>query len=778
MDISASERTVCMSVGDFANFSVYPKSKPKSGGGIWRAQAGQQWHTTIQKQSEANGENMVSEKPIEGEIVWKEWKFQLNGRIDQMRIAPDNHRIREIKTVSEKLPLPRETILSEYRHYCLQLLCYDRLVRNQSTEKSIEPELELLLVEVHSGITQSYLLSGDDSLIWTEHLDSFRDFLEAKCERLDRLRNLKYRKAYETPRPGQETIDQDIKAAFKKTPIVCLEAPTGYGKTGIAWEAALAKLCQGEADRIIYLTSKSTGQLETAHRLEALLGPAPEATFWQIRNKEEHCVNTEFRCLPSSCSYIQDLERKWERSGLQRLYLILRDKIDLNDLKSESSAVGICPYETMRAALGFRDIWIGDINYLFSPSSSGLLENQADFDPARTFLIIDEAHNLPSRVESNYSFRLEALPIATASDELARFGASSKLRNRINSLSNDILSYESGDTLSSRQLEEVFLALIDISQIAAQEPLPFDEMSLKTSELLWTISRAANDYREYNLPFLAWLEQSGKMRLDCLDASNTIGRIIRSFSECLMLSATLSPFDAFLQNCGLNDLDSQPIKLQPPAPWLDGVYNIAIDARVDTRFRKREKYFDKTAQTIADLIERHAPIAVFFPSYAYARKISEALERTHPFYRISIQEGGGTLQEKKTFIEEALRFSEAIFLILGSSFSEGVDLMGGKVEAAMIVSPSLPEVNVTQNAKKDHFDRVSNDGFEKAYLQPGIQKVNQALGRLVRAPGQKVKALLHCQRFAEKRTKELLSSQYQEAKLILSEKDFEGWLND
>ncbi len=778
MDINAPDRTVSLSVGEFSDFSVYPRPRISTGNGAWRAQAGQQWHSAIQKQSEARGENMKSESPIEGNVLWKGWEFKLNGRIDQIKLSPAENRIREIKTVSTKLPIPKEEIISQYKHYCLQLLCYHQLIRNGGIDAKAEIELELLFVEIDSGITQSYLISDDDTHLWAKHLDAFRDFLESKRERLTRLQDLKFKKAYETPRIGQETIVDDLRKAFGRTNVVCLEAPTGYGKTGIAWEAALSKLSNGEADRIIYLTSKSTGQIETTRRLETLLGHNPQATFWQIRNKQEHCVNSEFRCLSSVCPYIRELDTKWEKSGLQRLHLMTREATDLEQVKAESEAAEICPYETMKAALGFRDIWIGDLNYLFSPSSAGLLENQLDFEPSRTFLVIDEAHNLPSRVESNFSFEIEALQLSVASEELRSFGASAKLRHIIDLLSQDILTYHSGDTLSARQIDDFMDSLYEISRVASLEPLPFDEMSPETNDLIWRIARAASDHREFELPLLAWLKQSGVMRIDCLDASKIIGNAIRSFSNALLLSATLSPFETFLESCGLQDLAAPPEKLCPPAPWLENAYDMAIDTRVDTRYRKRESFFPKTAHTIADLVEKHAPIAVFFPSYAYAKKIADELDKEHPFYRIAIQESGGSLTEQEAFIEEALRFSEAIFLIMGSSFSEGVDLIGGRVKAAMVVSPSLPEVNVVRNAKKDLFESASKDGFERAYLHPGMQKVNQALGRLVRAPGQKVKALLHCQRFAERKTKELLSSQYQEAKLILSEKDFEDWLND
>ena len=93
----------------------------------------------------------------------------------------------------------------------------------------------------------------------------------------------------------------------------------------------------------------------------------------------------------------------------------------------------------------------------------------------------------------------------------------------------------------------------------------------------------------------------------------------------------------------------------------------------------------------------------------------------------------------------------------------------------MVVGPALPEVNPIQNAKRDHYDSKRLNGFERAYLQPGIQKVNQALGRLVRAPDQKVKVLLHCQRYADKQTINLLSPQYRNFTYLFEDHDLDTW---
>jgi len=776
MEIDAELKQATLSVGEFAQFSPFSQRSDSLGFGNWRAAAGQQWHHEIQ--ANADDEGFTNEKAIQGDLEWRGWSLRLSGRIDQIRISDDRVHLREIKTVTTPLPVDPETLRTQFAGYCIQLLAYRELLKRESSSPMLF-DLDLYLIELATGITQSALLDDRFDALIVDQLDTLADYLDQKRERLSRLRSLRFKPAYETPRPGQETIQPDLRAAFETSPVVCLEAPTGYGKTGVAWEFALNRLASGQVERIVYLTSKSTGQIEAAERLDALLLDQSGASYWQIRNKAEHCVNTEFRCSTRTCQYLRDLDEKWGRSALEPLFLSTAKPLPIETLKETSAAAGICPYETMRTALGYRDIWIGDYNYLFSSHSSRLLADQPDFNPAKTFLIIDEAHNLPSRVESNRSKELSALALNGLIEELSQFGAGHKIRRALASLVDECLAYSRGDVLSLGQLEDLTELLLRLVALLSREPLPYESMLPEALDTLWNLASGTASLKEDAGRYLAWVPQNGQIRITCIDPSQAIRETLSPFKECLMLSATFQPLDGFLEQCGLAEQLPPPVRVAPPAPWLDGAYEIAIDTRIDTRLKKRKEGAALTASTIARLAERFAPVVVFFPSYAYAQSLYDTIGSDYPFYRIAMQSRGKgeSLSDRADFIDEALRFHDIIFLTLGSSFAEGIDLIGGKIDAAMVVSPALPEVNAIQQAKRDYYRDKRLDGFERAYLQPGIQKVNQALGRLVRAPGQRVKVLLHCQRYAERRTKSLLAAQYQNCEYLFKDEDLENWIS-
>jgi Rad3-related DNA helicase len=179
-----------------------------------------------------------------------------------------------------------------------------------------------------------------------------------------------------------------------------------------------------------------------------------------------------------------------------------------------------------------------------------------------------------------------------------------------------------------------------------------------------------------------------------------------------------------------------------------------------------------TARTVASLHLRAAgPVAVFFPSYAYAESVAREFEGA------SLQPKRADLSTQSAWINGAVAEGRALFLVLGSGFAEGIDLLGGRVSHAMVVGPALPEVNPVQRARLAALAHLGRDAaFDRVYRIPGMQKVNQALGRLVRAPGQSARVLLHCRRFAEPGYERLLAPEYRSGRRILEDDDLSAWL--
>jgi hypothetical protein len=275
MQFSLEQRTVSLSVGEFAGFSLGPKDSGGSPQGLWRAQLGQHWHNELKQRTLTEAPEARFEIAIDGRLMHRGWTFVLNGRIDQL--VGDT--LREIKSVMRPLPAEETDLRTNYPAYFLQLAAYAVLRRALGAKLT---KAELIFVEAGSGLAQTIALTPFDEALVYHQLDALVEFLNLRLRATARRRSLSFNPAFQTLRAGQETIQTDLQAVLGQsalsTPhsaILLFEAPTGYGKTGCVLEFALGQLKAGRFARLIWLTGKSTGQLLVVHTLQQMTAPPP-----------------------------------------------------------------------------------------------------------------------------------------------------------------------------------------------------------------------------------------------------------------------------------------------------------------------------------------------------------------------------------------------------------------------------------------------------------------------------------------------------------------------
>ncbi len=767
MHFSLENRTASLSVGEFANFSLGPQESGGGPQGLWRAQLGQHWHNELQKRTLAESPAAQFEVVIDGRITHRGWTFALTGRIDQQVGST----LREIKSVMRPLPAEETALRADYPAYFLQLSTYVVLRRALGAK---DTRAELVFVEAGSGLAQTIALTPFDEALVFHQLDALVEFLNLRLRATARRRALQFQPPFQTLRIGQETIQSDLSSVVGPlSSVVLFEAPTGYGKTGCVLEFALGQLKAGRFARLIWLTGKSTGQIQVVHTLQQMTAGAV-LPVWQVRNKSEHCVNHTFHCVRDGCDYLRDGAERWPGSGLSLFYLDEKQPRDLETLRAAGRAAQICPYEITRAALPFNDVWIGDFNYVFAPDNRGLFFDQPGFDPAETLLIIDEAHNLPSRVAGAYSHSANESDARLLLAELDHLQAPATLVLAVEEWTRLLASLQPTESLDPTVEAEIHDLLARLANLTTTQLLDYSALGPKHSETLWSFAALADFLADKNLTKLVWVARAGQLEFACVDASAAIGETLKPFGGAILMSATLQPYDDFQAACGL----TQTARLHAPTPWRAGAYDVAVDLRVDTTFRQRANHYGTTAATIVEMQQAaKGAIAVFFPSYAYAEAVQKTLEDYGSVLRTALQPKLPDLAAQTAWVEENLVFSDVLFLVLGSSFAEGIDLLGGRVTHAMVVGPALPEVNAVQKARLTALNGLGRDAaFRRVYQIPGLQKVNQGLGRLVRAPGQKAKVLLHCRRFAEPSYASLLAADYQMFAEVSSDSDLHDWL--
>lgn len=838
MNFDLDRRTAALGVGEFAAFALGPREAGSgAAAGLWRAQLGQHWHQELRRQATAADGTAEFERPLEGGVVHRGWTLSLSGRIDQLVPSPQGLLLREIKSVLRPLPADESELRAEYPAHFIQLATYAALVRT-APETSSAPRpgrYELVFVEADSGLAQTVPLSPADDGLFRAQLERVTEFLDLRLRARERLRRLRFRPAFNQPRPGQETTRADLTAQFERRPLVLFEAPTGFGKTGVLLEFALGQLKSGHFDRALYLTSKSTGQLQVVHTLAGMTGPGPDAppsgpeagsvvAAWHVRNKAEHCVNPIFHCVRESCTYLAEAAARWPTSGLARFYLDERHARDLETLRAAGRDARVCPYEITRAALPFNDLWIGDYNYVFAPRNRSLFLEQPGFNAARTLLLLDEAHNLPSRVADAHSQSFTAVEANAVHAELQRLRAPSPLQQAWGHWCHFLHHLSARDALTAADEDDARHLIDEVSQRIRSATLDLAQLGPQAADALWSLPAWADQLAGTTLPRLWWCPRDTELAVTCLDAAAAIGSTLREFGGVVLASATLTPVDGFASACGL---DAAPELPPPPAPaaparlgtlnvrdtrrlyrqltsgaallqveeardaaspvlvhartpWRDGSYGIGYDGRVDTSFQHRALHHTTTADTVARLhAAARGPVAVFFPSYAYAEAIQSELAATQPDLRVALQPRIRELTGQAVWVEESLRSADALFLIVGSSFAEGIDSLGGRISHAMVVGPALPEVNPIQRARLAEATARGlgrEAAFRHVYQLPGMTKVNQALGRLVRAPGHQARVLLHCRRFLDPAYASLLAEEYRGGQPIHDLVGLERWL--
>jgi len=774
MQIDPMQRSVQLSARELALFRNQAGTRGH-GHSPWRAAVGQQWHKSAEASSHATHPDAQFELSVSANWQERNWLFKINGRIDQLLPDAQGLRIREVKTIRSPLPAPDEALIADYPEYFAQAAIYRAMLQvlPEYCEQSISAEV--LFINIENGAQQTVLLQAPEHALFEQQIEQLLPFLDERHASLNRLRHSTVHPAFETLRPGQAELFHTLHQAALQAKVVLTQAPTGFGKTGIILEHALKHMQDGLYDRCIYLSSKSTGQLETIRQLKKMIGH--DMRYIQMRNRHEHRIDSERHSCSGDETCDAEIGQHWQEAALKPSELFIDGTFELSHAKEIGPDTGICPYSLTKACLPYAEIWIGDSNYVFAPDSRSVFMDALGFDPQRTLLIIDEAHNLPDRTADSLSVELCSADLLFAIEELRQHGAPRRLLATANELCRWIDSLSADQPLNGNQLymgQDLCEDFADQLQSAAFD---YEATAPFALQLIWSIPRLAETFAAPTQQFLHWTPQPGRLSATCLDASDWIANCLAPFAGTVMMSATLAPFDHFRESCGLTQ---QSVTIaQAQAPWRDDAYKVAIDCRIDTRLRSRERYYEATARTVAQFSDHSpgTPIAVFFASYQYAENIQAYLEALDPSLRVQRQTRGLDLSEQSSFIAECLLTSDVLFLILGSSFAEGIDQLGGVVDHIMIVGPALPEVNLIQKTRiENHASFSREDAFRDVYIRPAMRRIHQALGRIVRAPGQSARVLLHCKRFSETSYLIELAPEYQSDCELHNDEAFAQWL--
>jgi DNA excision repair protein ERCC-2 len=559
------------------------------------------------------------------------------------------------------------------------------------------------------------------------------------------------------PRPGQKLMIDAVRQSLETGGNLLAEAPTGSGKTAASLYPALAHgVATGR--QVVFLTSKTLQQKMAVSVLRGLNRDGAFRTA-QIRAKEKMCANDRVLCHEDFCPYAKNYPAKMEKS---RILERLRESLSHYDPEAvfaEAKDEVVCPFEVQLELAWRSDAIVADYNYVFDPGAAlGHLDREG---LESAILLVDEAHNLADRARGLFSpellesaFRNVAGRLLLQSGELFREltriveGVAEVLRA---GAPEEGIAEVKPPTAALRELwKEWEPAFVGYLSWKREIKLAVTDDPIVDAHFAWQRFMAILNLFGAGFACVSEkLADGARLALVCLDPARAISPIFRAAASSILFSATLSPVEMTRRTLGLERDRTTALTLPPPFPRENR--KVMILPQVRTTFAARAKNFGTVAGLVAEMSDAQGGnVLVLFPSYEFLEQVASRMPRTRA--TLAVQRPNSAERERDAIFKtlaSAKGDGVLLFAVLGGMYAEGVDYPGELLTGVYIVSPALPKVSFERELLRRYFDETEQAGFEYAYLQPGMTRVIQAAGRLIRSETDRGVIALLCQRFLQ-----------------------------
>ncbi len=473
-----------------------------------------------------------------------------------------------------------------------------------------------------------------------------------------------------------------------------------------------------------------------------------------ITAKDKICFLEERICNGDACEYAKG---HFDRVNDAILAMIENNEVFNQQIIEEySRQFKVCPFELSLDLIAWCDFIIGDYNYFFDPKA--MIKRMA-FDDTPYIFLIDEAHNLVDRGREMYSAEIKESDLKELKKEFKY--KNKKLIGIINKIIKKLKEYTIGEK-GNIVIDEGPGEMLVLFRLFATEGENYlkehigetiDEIFLNVYFSFLDFIRIGELFSEDFVLYCNNEDMDIRIKIFCLNPSNVIKQCIKGNISNIFFSATLSPMNYFKNLLGGDD-KSYSIKLQSPFPPENR--NLILKYDIDTRYKYREKSYYPICKYINETLNNYeGNFLVFFPSYEYMTKVYEVYCKNFSEHNIYLQESVMTEEEREEFLE---RFSlmdvdknskerTIGFVVLGGVFSEGIDLIGDRLKGAIIVGVGLPKISFERKLIEEYFNEIGEPGFHYAYTFPGMNKVIQAMGRVIRTEEDKGTIMLLDKRY-------------------------------
>ena len=544
-------------------------------------------------------------------------------------------------------------------------------------------------------------------------------------------------------RKGQRELAVNCFNTIKQNGILFAQAPTGIGKTISTIFPALKSIGENRGEKIVYLTAKTITRTVAQEAYLKLYDKGLKFKVVTITAKEKICLNNEVKCNPDDCIYAKDYFTKI--NNVIASLIKKDDKFFEDDIIEYAKMYNICPFQLSLDLSEWCDGIICDYNYAFDPTVK--LKRIFEERNEKNILLIDEAHNLVSRARNIYSCQIEKSKIVNVNKVIkGKVPRLYKISNAINKEMilirreleeiNENITYHNEIYQNLIKLMKSFINEAESYLIKAKGTLGYEDV-LEFYYSARSFIAVSELYSNKYTTILRKEKSEFIIKIFCINPSENLKQTLNGAYSSIIFSATLSPINYYMDLIG-GDEKSFRVRFDSPFNKKNlstYLYNL------DMRYFNREKNIDMLCKLINQFItEVKGNYMVFLPSFEYLGKVYEKYIDIYGNNGTIIQEENLSEEKKKEYLEQfSLKTNIVGFTVVGGMFSEGIDLPGDKLIGAIIVGVGFPKVSIENNIIQDYFEK---NGFDYSYTYPGINKVLQSVGRVIRTENDKGRVLL------------------------------------
>ncbi|MBC1429782.1 ATP-dependent DNA helicase [Listeria seeligeri] len=750
-----------------------------------RALEGTKIHQLLQKSAGEEYQAEVSlklDRTVDGVI------FSLDGRADGII---NEQTIDEIKTTETVM----EEITEDFRplHWA-QLICYGFMLAEKSDLSEVTLQLTYYQVADEEIKQFKRVMSREEMGVFVDDLLSKYAVWAKMSAAWEMKRNKTIQELafpYDSYRRGQRELSIAVyRTAVSGENLFC-EAPTGIGKTMSTLFPAVKAMGEGKTDKIFYFTAKTITRQVAEDALDEMRRKGLAARSVTITAKDKICFLDERKCEPDHCQFARGYYDRLNEALFDMLGQ--EEAITRTVVEQYARKYTLCPFELSLDVALFCDAIVCDYNYLFDPVV--YLKRFFSEGPGKYTFLVDEVHNLVDRARSMFSATLRKSLVMQVKRQLDK-KLHKRLWNAVNAMNKVMVSLnkvliESGETIhvSKADLAEWNESVLKFTFVA-KEWLPQNTQSEAQADVLelyfesLRYVKIAELYDERYTTQITRTHSELEIKQLCLDPAFLLSEKLKLGASSVLFSATLRPIDYYTNVLGGEEDTSRMVF---SSPFEQQNMHLLVADNISTKYQMRNQSLASVVEALAALIAgKKGNYLFFFPSFQYLQNVYELFREKYPEIVVQKQEGAMDEEQREAFLEAFKAGNPETlvgFCVLGGVFSEGIDLRGERLIGAAIVGVGLAQLNPESDLIKDYYNETIGQGFDYAYQLPGMNKVLQAVGRVIRGESDRGVVLLIDERFSASRYRALFPAHWNHAKIVknteeITEQVTEFWRNN